>query len=533
MTRTATCCRSGTASLTRSPATPTTRTAEKTFAYDTTNGAASSSNELAAWTWDTLAAGKLTQSVAYAGGTTGTSYTQAVTGYNAFGLPQGTTTRVSAGPWLGTYRELFGYTTYGNQESTISYPAGGGLPSEQVSIGYDAADQPISLTSSLWTYVATLSYTELGQPQEYALGTTSQPAWIRNAFDPVNRLATSGVQAGASPVTLDATTYDYNDAGLITSASDTPASGPAQVQCFSYDYLGRLTQAWSKGTTGCPASPSQAAEAGAAGPYWDQYTYDNASNLTAQVSTPATGAATTMGGTFPLPGSVAAASPPAPPHGVSSQSFSTTGSPGTTTTYAYDAAGHVTSIAATPGTRTLAWSDAGQLTSVTAAGGPSPGTASYAYDADGSLLLQQDASPGLATLYLAGEQLTETTGATPVFSSARYYAIGGATVAVRTSDGQVTYLAGNQQGTATLAVNAASLAATRRYFDPYGNPVGAAATAWPGTRGFVGGTADAATGLTNLGAREYNPGGAAFISPDPLVNPYQPAGPERVRLLPR
>lgn len=212
-----------------------------------------------------------------------------------------------------------------------------------------------------------------------------------------------------------------------------------------------------------------------------------------------------MGGTFPPPGSVAAASPSKPPHGVSSQSLSTAGSPSTTTTYAYDAAGHVTSIAAPPSTQTLSWNDAGQLASVTSTGGQSPGTTSYAYDADGSLLLQQDSGPGLATLYLAGEQLTETTGTTPAFSSARYYAIGGATVAVRTSDGQVTYLAGNQQGTATLAINSTSLAAAYRYYDPYGNPVGAAQSAWPGTRGFVGGTADTATGLTNLGAREYNP----------------------------
>jgi RHS repeat-associated protein len=86
----------------------------------------------------------------------------------------------------------------------------------------------------------------------------------------------------------------------------------------------------------------------------------------------------------------------------------------------------------------------------------------------------------------------------------------------------VTYLAGNQQGTATLAINSTSLAAAYRYYDPYGNPVGAAQSAWPGTRGFVGGTADTATGLTNLGAREYNPATSSFTSPDGLLNPYDP-----------
>ena len=43
-----------------------------------------------------------------------------------------------------------------------------------------------------------------------------------------------------------------------------------------------------------------------------------------------------------------------------------------------------------------------------------------------------------------------------------------------------------------------------------------------GQKGFVGGTADIATGLTNLGAREYQPGTGSFISPDPLIDPYNP-----------
>src|SRR5262249_24097402 len=67
-----------------------------------------------------------------------------------------------------------------------------------------------------------------------------------------------------------------------------------------------------------------------------------------------------------------------------------------------------------------------------------------------------------------------------------------------------------------------TLAVTRRYYDPYGNQIGTPPSSWPGDRGFVGGTTDAATGLTNLGAREYNPVTGAFISPDPLITPYHP-----------
>jgi RHS repeat-associated protein len=493
----------------------------KTFEYDTTGGAAeSASDELAAWTWDTLSPGKLTSSVAYAGGTSGTKYTQSATGYNSLGMPQGSNTQISTGTWSGSYRELFGYTPYADLEANITYPSAGGLPSEEVSIGYNAADQPADVGSSLWNYVATLTYTELGQPQEYVLGTSTEPAWIFNGYNQVtNQLATSEVQTGVSPVTVSATTYGYDNAGLITSEADTPASGPTQVQCFSYDYLTRLDHAWSQGTSDCSAGPSQSAESGAAAGYWDQYGYDLASNLTSVISTPPSGSATTTASTFPAPGSTAGGStPPSPPHGVAG-----TGPPGTTTTsYSYDAGGHVTKIAGPTNTQNLNWNDAGQLTSVASTGGPDPGTTSYAYDALGNLLLQQDAGLGTATLYLHGEQLTETTGSSPTYTSTRYYSIGGVTIAARTSAGAVSYLMGNQQGTASLAIDTASLAATYRYYDPFGNPVGAAPTAWPGTKGFVGGTADTATGLTNLGAREYNSGTAAFVSPDPIIDAYKP-----------
>jgi RHS repeat-associated protein len=73
-----------------------------------------------------------------------------------------------------------------------------------------------------------------------------------------------------------------------------------------------------------------------------------------------------------------------------------------------------------------------------------------------------------------------------------------------------------------VAIDSASLAVTRRYYDPNGNPVGAPPSSWPGTRGFVGGTADTATGLTSLGAREYNPGTASSSTPIPSSPPYDP-----------
>jgi hypothetical protein len=74
------------------------------------------------------------------------------------------------------------------------------------------------------------------------------------------------------------------------------------------------------------------------------------------------------------------------------------------------------------------------------------------------------------------------------------------TVATRTSAGDVQYLTGDQQGTATLAVDSSNLAVSERFYDPYGNPVGTATGTWPGDKGFQDGSADTSTGLDDLGA---------------------------------
>lgn len=122
-------------------------------------------------------------------------------------------------------------------------------------------------------------------------------------------------------------------------------------------------------------------------------------------------------------------------------------------------------------------------------------------------------------MYLPDEQIVDNAG---TISGTRYYAIGGVTIAARTSSGQVEYLYGNQQGTATLAIDSGTLAVARRYYDPYGNPIGTPPGSWPGNRGFVSGTTDTTTGLTNLGAREYNPATGSFIATDPVLTPTNP-----------
>ncbi|KJS57936.1 RHS repeat-associated core domain-containing protein, partial [Streptomyces rubellomurinus] len=93
---------------------------------------------------------------------------------------------------------------------------------------------------------------------------------------------------------------------------------------------------------------------------------------------------------------------------------------------------------------------------------------------------------------------------------------GGSTVQIQAADPHGTN--GLQIGTD------AAMTVTRRAADPFGNPRGTqpAAGQWAGTKGFVGGSKDDATGLTSLGARQYDPATGRFISPDPLMDEADP-----------
>ena len=485
----------------------------KTAAYDTTGGAAeTTSDRLASWTWDTLAAGQLTSSTSFS---SGNAYTEAVTGYNAQELPSGTQTVIptAQGALAGTYTQQDSYAPDGHLTSYTD-SAAGGLPSETVTTGYDTAGEANALTGTS-PYVDSLSYTNLGEPLQYTMGTSSLPAYVTDSYDPqTRRLTEQNTQTGTGQVSVDDLHYGYDNIGNITSEADIPSGAPgsADVQCFQYDYLDRLGQAWAQGSTGCASAPSASAEGGAA-PYWNAYTYSTVGNLTGITSTSPAGAATTTTDSYPAAGATR-------PHAITASNV-TTPSGSTSASYGYDASGHLSTVSGTSQSEALTWNDAGQLTqtAVTPSGGSARNTG-YVYDADGTLLLTAD--PGTTTLYLTDEELALDTS-TGTLTGTRYYSLGDATVATRTGASSVAYLAGDQQGTDSVAVDAGSLGVTRRYFDPYGNPRGAAPSAFPsGEKGFVGGATDTATGLTDLGAREYQPGTGSFISPDPLLKPYVP-----------
>ncbi|MGW4984683.1 RHS repeat-associated core domain-containing protein [Streptomyces mirabilis] len=99
----------------------------------------------------------------------------------------------------------------------------------------------------------------------------------------------------------------------------------------------------------------------------------------------------------------------------------------------------------------------------------------------------------------------------------RYISLAGETVATHSSDGHFTYLIPDRQGTGTPAIDAQTQQVTRRHYKPFGETRDQSGT-WIGQRGYVGGTQDDNTGLTNPGAREYAPSIGRFLSPDPLLD---------------
>ncbi|MEU9327707.1 RHS repeat-associated core domain-containing protein [Streptomyces canus] len=481
----------------------------KTDLYD--GATKDAAHERARWTYDSVAKGEPTSSIRYVGGSSGQAYVTQVGAYDALYRPTLTRAIVPSvtgeEALAGTYSSTTGYNLDGTVQVT-SDPAAGGLPAESLEYGYNDLSMPTTLSGATG-YVQNTSYTKLGQVGQLTLGVSSADSakWLQitNSYeDGTRRLQRELVTDDAQSAPVQDTSYSYDDAGNPTKVA-THADGTDDVQCYRYDGHDRLSEAWTA-TDGCSADPSTAVLGGPA-PYWQSFHYDDLGNRDTQ-----TNHATTAGGSDATTTFVYPPKGTARAHTLTSSS-TVVGSTTTTDTYTYDGSGQTHTRALGGRTQTLDWDSEGHLAKVTNADGTS---ASYLYDADGDRLLSRDDSG--TTLYLGDTEVHLAKGATTT-TGVRYYEWAGQTVAVRTSTGSLQWQVTDAHDTAESAVDATTQTITRRRLDPFGNPRGTQPTSstWLGDQGFVGGLQDTATGLTHLGAREYDSTIGRFVSDDPVL----------------
>lgn len=458
---------------------------------------------MVSWTFDTVAKGQLTSTSRFDGATT---YTSAVGSYDNGYRPLSATETVpgfGTGGSALTYTSTFTYKTNG-APATTALPGVGGLPAETLSYSYTDQGLPKTLTSGQATYIADMTYTYDGMLAEQRLGAGGKQVKQTNVFDAgTRRLASADTLIESSPSVFTSkytSEFGYNNAGLITSIAGKTNGSRDQVECFKYDYLQRLNEAWTNNTWDCNAAPV----AGGAGadPYWRKWTFDLVGNRLTQTDKGAT-ADTTWTYQVGAAGAVK-------PHQVKKVDATGPLAATATRTFSYDAAGNMLSRNTDTGVaQTLTWDKEGHLATLT----EGSEVTSYVYDSAGRRLIAKNSAK--QTLYLPdGTELEKIGSADPL--GTRYYN----GVAVRGANG-LKWIASNHQQTSIVQIDSVTLSAERRRFLPYGELRGGQPSGWLGTKGYVGGTKDD-TGLTHIGAREYDPSLGRFISRDPIMNLNSP-----------
>lgn len=535
----------------------------------------------AKWTYDVLtsyagsnppsAKGQVTSSTRLATSADGGgNFVTALTGFDAAYRPTGTATVIppttKMGALAGTYEQKVTYTADGQVAST-TYPAAGGLSKETVTNHFDDETSVAEWMGGGFgwgTYVASsrtdvfgrLSYLDLGNTYGTVVSYGYEVGTDRLTNVKLDRERIGGTELDIS--------YAYDDAGNVLSAKDKPtaAGRAADRQCYQYDALRRLTEAWTPATGNCALTKSIPSLGGVA-PYWTTFEHDGLGNRTSEtyrtrgLAGDIDGGQTTTidyayEGSRDLNGNGNAtdAGEFAGPHAVTS--ITTDGPSGTTgTSFTYDGAGrtltqtrdsdylttklslgwdHETELASTS-TATTVYpepepgsgdddADGDQSTGT----GPDRGTGTTTtvtgrnlYTADGDRIVRT-APDGSMTVYLGGQEITKAANGT--VTGARYYSFGGQTVAMRTANGLggVTSLINDPHGTPLASVHNTNWTTTsvdKHYTLPFGEQRGGVSA--PGDHEFLGKVRDEATGLTLVGARWYDETIGKFLTVDPVM----------------
>lgn len=478
--------------------------------------------------------GQPSSAISYVGGSagqpgTGTAYAQVINNYNTLDQPTNQTTTIGGSTALaGSYTTSMTYAADGSPK-TQTDPTEGGIPAETLSYGYDSLGNPTGLSSALAHYLSSVTYTHLGQ-----VGQTFQSEgaeqWRTYTWDTqtlrLNELFDQRYATANATVSDD--TYTYDNAGKITEDSNRTEAVGIDTQCYRYDNLNNLTQAWTPASNDCSSTPTTNTTFGGPAPYWTSYTTntDTGNRATATNRTISAGTVTatnqyTYG--YPQPGATPDGNGNGGPHAVATLTPTT----GSALTYSYNKDGATTAL---PG-HTIHYNSQGLPDQQTIAGQ----TETDLYDANGNLLLETDPTNG-TTAYLGDTQLHVAAGSTGVTASRTYTALG-QPVAERDTTAGVTgsslyFLDTNTQNTGSALLETGTAAVTRRYFDPFGNL--RSTNTWPNpttdNHAFLNQPQDLLTTsnqsttdqINQLGARQYDPTLGRFLSADPVLAPGNP-----------
>lgn len=520
------------------------------------------------FTYDSLP-GALGQPVASTRHTSGGDYISRVTGYDTDYRPTGSETVIPSNALTaglaGTYPYAYTYTQTDKPQS-VTLPAVGGLAKEKVVTRYNG-DGLAESTSGLAWYTSDATYSPYGEVLRTVSSSQPYRVWTTNFVDPhtgsLQRTVTDRETSGPHRIT-DAY-YSYDASGAITSSArkQSEASGSTwDTQCFTYDVMGELVNAWTSNitpagnATGCKASngttwgyrtdyrTSSGPVAHAPDTASDKSSPD--ASLSSTLAATAPDATTVATGTtayhqsftFDWLGNRAALTERDPADATKNVTYTygygTTAQPhtmkwissnpaGKGSGYTYDAVGNTETRDLPASTQNLTWTSENKVDTITDDGKKT----TYVYDAAGNRILEN--SPSGSTLYLGETEVTTNSTGVITKASRAYAQPGAPTVTRTTSNGATTghklnVLLADHLGTANTAVEVSSgQPVTRRESKPYGETRGTKPTNWPNKRGYLGvGIDTTATGLTHIGAREYDQNSGRFLSADPIINLADP-----------
>ncbi|MFD8493316.1 RHS repeat-associated core domain-containing protein [Amycolatopsis sp. NPDC059657] len=456
----------------------------------------------ASWTYDTLKKGQPDSSTRWVGDQ---AYVKKVDGYDDANRPTSSSVTVPGveGNLAKTYAFQTRYDSKTGKVTSETQPAAGGLAAETINYRYN----DLGLQTETWgidDYVKEHLYTKYGDTLLQSWGTGSKKVTAQMSYEEgTRRLSTVDIQRNTvAGAVLAKRSYTYDAAGNVKRLADI-----SDVQCFNYDYLRRMTSAFTPGDGKCEQEPKVGILGGSA-PYYSEYKYDKGGNRTKEIQHRAEGD-TVRDYSYGAPDG-------SQPHTL--RTVTQTGPKGTSRDeYGYDKTGNMTSRNVGGSPQTLEWDPAGRNSKMTQHDGRK---SEYIYDADGGRLVKRES--GITTLYLGGMELI-LDNTTKAVTARRYYTHDGAAVAVRSTgrNAGLSWILDDHQGTSSTSVRADNLEVTNRQQDPFGNPRGEQPKSWPDDKGFVGGTKDE-SGLTNLGARQYDPATGRFVSVDPVMDTADP-----------